>query len=71
MKKLAAKKKINSGEVQISANVEQRFSKAQILSSAQYANRRDLVDALLDVEKRYTKKEVDELINKFMKGTVR
>ncbi len=40
-------------------------------STTLYANRRDLVDALLEAEKQYTKKEVDELINKFMKGTVK
>lgn len=68
MKKLAGRKKTNSAEVQSSAKIEQKFSKAQILASAQYANRRDLVDALLEAEKQYTKKEVDELINKFMKG---
>ena len=71
MKKLAGRKKTNSAEVQSSAKIEQKFSKAQILASAQYANRRDLVDALLEAEKQYTKKEVDELINKFMKGTVK
>ena len=68
---MAGKKKTNSAEVQSSAKIEQKFSKAQILASAQYANRRDLVDALLEAEKQYTKKEVDELINKFMKGTVK
>lgn len=71
MKKLATKKKANSAEVQSSATVEQKFSKAQILASTQYANRRDLVDALLEDDKQYNKKEVDELINKFMKGTVK
>lgn len=68
---MAGKKKTNRAEVQSSAKIEQKFSKAQILASAQYANRRDLVDALLDSKKQYTKKEVDELINKFMKGTVK
>ena len=68
---MAGKKKTNSAEVQSSATVEQKFSKAQILASAQYANRRDLVDALLDDNKKYTKAQVDELINKFMKGTVK
>lgn len=68
---MEGKKKTNIAEVQSSATVEQKFSKVQILASAQYVNRRDLVDALLDAEKQYTKKEVDELINKFMKGTVK
>ena len=69
MKKLAAKK--NKAEVQSSAKVEQKFSKAQILASAQYSNRRDLVDALLDDNKEYTKAEVDQLVDKFMKGQVK
>lgn len=68
---MAGKKKTNSAEVQSSTIVEQKFSKEQIFASAHYANRRDLVDALLEADKQYTKKEVDELINKFMKGTVK
>lgn len=66
---MAAKK--NKAEVQSSAKVEQKFSKAQILASAQYSNRRDLVDALLDDNKEYTKAEVDQLVDKFMKGQVK
>lgn len=66
---MAAKK--NKAEVQSSATVEQKFSKAQILASAQYANRRDLVDALLDDNKKYTKSEVGQLVDKFMKGQVK
>lgn len=70
MKKLGTKK--NDGtEEKSSEKIEQRFSKEQFLSSVQYANRRDLVDALLEKDKHYTKKEVDELINKFMKGKVK
>ena len=68
---MAGKKKTNSAEVQSSVTVEQKLNKAQILASAQYANRRDLVDALLDENKEYTKAQVDELINKFMKGKVK
>ena len=62
---MAAKK--NKAEVQSSAKVEQKFSKVQILASAQYANRRDLVDALLDDNKEYTKAEVAKIISDFMK----
>lgn len=70
MKKLGTKKN-NSTEEKSSEKIEQKFSKEQFLSSVQYANRRDLVDALLEKDKQYTKKEVDELINKFMKGKVK
>lgn len=62
---MAAKK--NKAEVQSSAKVEQKFSKVQILASAQYANRRDLVYALLDDNKEYTKAEVAKIISDFMK----
>lgn len=70
MKKLAARK-TNSVKETDSKIIEQRFSKEQILAAAQYANRRDLVSALLETDKQYTKKEVDELMNKFMKGKVK
>lgn len=47
------------------------FSKEQILASARFANRRDLVDALLDEDKSYTMKTVDNLVEKYMKGQVK
>ena len=50
---------------------EPMFSKAQILASAKYRVRKDLVDALLDDGKKYTMKQVDELIDNFMKGKVK
>ena len=51
--------------------IEQKFSKEQIFASARYANRRDLVDALLDEDKSYTMKTVDNLVEKYMKGQVK
>lgn len=47
-----------------------KFSKEQLLKSRRYANRRDLLGALLSDEKRYTLKEVDAAIKTFMKGKV-
>ena len=47
------------------------FSKEQILASTRFANRRDLVDALLDEDKSYTMKTVDNLVEKYMKGQVK
>lgn len=66
---MAATRK-NTGGVKTEQN-EQKFSKEQILASARYANRRDLVDALLDTDKSYTLKTVDNLIEKYMKGQVK
>ena len=50
---------------------EQKFSKEQILASARYANRRDLMDALLDEKESYTLETVDNMIENYMKGRVK
>lgn len=52
-------------------NKEPVFTKEQILASGKYANRRDLVDALLNEGKTYKMETVDSMIEKFMKGKVR
>ena len=66
---MAATRK-NTGGAKTEQN-EQKFSKEQILASARYANRRDLVDAILDEDKSYTMKTVDNLVEKYMKGQVK
>lgn len=68
VKKCEAIRPDNAVEVQ---QVEQEFGKEQILASARYANRRDLVDALLENGKKYTTKDIDKKIEEFMKGTVK
>jgi hypothetical protein len=47
------------------------FTKEQLAASKRYANRRDVISALLEDGKSYTLQEVDTLIENFMKGTVR
>lgn len=66
---MAATRK-NTGGAKTEQN-EQKFSKEQILASARYANRRDLVDALLDKDKSYTFETVDSMIEKYKKGQVK
>ena len=68
---MAARKTATTGTVANSEQTEPVFSKEQILASDRYANRRDLVDALLDTDKSYTLKTVDNLIEKYMKGQVK
>ena len=51
-----AAKKTATGTAARSEQTEPMFSKEQILASARFANRRDLVDALLDEDKSYTMK---------------
>lgn len=66
---MAATRK-NTGGAKTEQN-EQKFSKEQILASARYANRRDLVDTLLDKDKSYTFETVDNMIEKYKKGQVK
>lgn len=46
------------------------YTKEQLAASKRYANRRDLIRALLENGKAYTLKEADALIEKYMKGKV-
>lgn len=50
---------------------ELEFTKEQLLDSDRYRGRKDLVSALLQGEKIYTCKAVDNLIDNFMKGKVK
>lgn len=59
--------KTNTGGVK----TERKFSKEQILASARYAGKRDLVDALLENGKSYTIVTVDNMIEKYKKGKVK
>lgn len=67
---MAARKTATTATVAKSEQTEPMFSKEQILASDRYANRRDLVDALLE-DKSYTLETVDNLIEKYMKGQVK
>lgn len=61
------KKRTNADAIK----TEQKFSKAQIMVSERYVNRRDLVDALLDEKEVYTMTAVDDAIKNYMKGMVK
>lgn len=50
---------------------EIKFSKEQILKSKKYENERDVINALLKEDKKYSFSNIDKLINDFMKGKVR
>lgn len=56
------------------AKVEEKeitFTKASILKFKRYRFRVDLLNVLLEEDKAYTIKDVDALIEKFMKGKVK
>lgn len=48
-----------------------KFSKEQILSSKQYVGRKDLLEAILEDGKAFSKQEIEQKIQQFMKGTVK
>lgn len=47
------------------------FTKEQILFSKRYQDRRDVISVVLEDGKSYFLAEVDEMIEKFMKGKVK
>lgn len=47
------------------------FTKSQLVNSAKYRDRRDLVDALLNNNEKYTIEQVDKTIENYMKGKVK
>lgn len=67
----ATRKNTGGAKTEQNEQNEQKFSKEQILASTRYANRRDLVDALLDKDKSYTFETVDNMIEKYKKGQVK
>lgn len=50
---------------------ETKYSKEQILGSAKFANRRDILDALLTDGKEYTIAEVNSVMDDWMKKGVK
>lgn len=52
-------------------NTQPAYRKQQILTFQRYAARRDLLEALLKDGETYTHDQVQNLIDDFMKGTVR
>lgn len=51
-------------------NIPKKYTKAQILASERYANRRDILAVILKDDKEYSFDEITALLDKFMKGKV-
>lgn len=54
-----------------SATVEHKFTKDKLIGSKKFANRRDVLNAVLEDGREYTIAETDKLIEDFMKGEVK
>ena len=55
----------------VAKNTQAEFEREQLLASARYRDKRDLVEALLKDNEKYTIEIVDRLIDEFMKGQVK
>ena len=53
------------------AKTERSFSKAQLMSSERFRDRRDIVNALLEEEVKYAAGAVEQMIENYMKGKVK
>jgi arginine repressor len=47
------------------------FGKEQLIASDRYADKKDIVNALLETGKEYTVETVDRLVENYMKGQVK
>lgn len=57
----------NKPDVADPETTERKFSKAQMLKSAQYQDQRDLLCALLKDDQRYSLTEVSKRVQEFLK----
>lgn len=64
-----SKTDIKKGIVKVE-NKESLFSKEQLLSAERFRDRKDIVNALLSPDREYTIADVEQMIEKYMKGTV-
>lgn len=67
---MEAKKKTPGTAPAAAEKVENRFSKAQLVASDRFRERRDILEALLDDGGLYTVKAVEKMIERYMKGEV-
>lgn len=54
----------------VEGKTENLFSKEQLLSAERFRGRRDLLNAILSSDKKYTIETAEQEINKYMKGKV-
>lgn len=63
--------KTETANVSENKKMESLFSKGQLQASKKFANRRDLLEVLLEDDKQYSISAVEGMVEKFMKGKVK
>lgn len=61
----------NIQETQEPTQTEETYTKEAILRAKEYSTKKDLVNALLEDDKKYTIKQVDSIINNYLKGVIK
>lgn len=65
------KETVETAEVQAVDTEKSKYSKEQILASARFANRHDILNALLTDGKEYTIAEVNDVMDSWLKKGVK
>lgn len=50
---------------------QDKYTKHNLLNSKRYVKQKDLINALLEDDRKYTLQEVDSIINKYLKGVIK
>lgn len=50
---------------------QDKYTKHNLLNSKRYIKQKDLINALLEDDRKYTLQEVDSIINKYLKGVIK
>ena len=66
-----AKDTVDTADVKKAAKQKQAYPKEQIIASAKYSNRRDLLTVLLEEGRSYTSEQVEQIMNNWLKEGVR
>lgn len=49
---------------------ELKYTKESILNSKKYSERKDILSVILKEDEEYTSNDIDNILNKFMKGAI-
>lgn len=57
---------------EIEYNTEElKYTKESILNSKKYSERKDILSVILKEDEEYTSHDIDDILNKFMKGEIK
>lgn len=57
---------------EIEYNTEElKYTKESILNSKKYSERKDILSVILKEDEEYTLNDIDDILNKFMKGEIK